>query len=191
MTRTSQFTKQQPKSKWIMLSTIFAITSLVMIATASIGLYAAYPTERHREVARQFIDISSSPSGDLDLDSDGYRALEATPEAIYSRNVDIVSTILQIAIFVAIVRFVYVYLRKQRSTKNPISATVAVVVLANTLSALAIVYIGDYYLGTTTMPFPLMLLLVAFTSAITLLLTYLLARLFKWHYDKRHSFDIS
>ena len=182
----------QPKWKVYTLLTLLIIG--VTLAFDSGTLLASYPTEKHREVSRSLSALNNKvfSSGDPEkiLESKEFKALEATPENTYSTRMSLASAALSVIMGIGIVAATYRYLRGNRITSKPIAATVLINTAASFVLIVPSLYMTEWLAGATVEAELLMLMLLGapFALAFGVLITFLIAKVTEWHYNRSHGF---
>ncbi len=182
----------QPKWKVYILLTL--LITAVTLAFDFGTLVASYPTAEHREVSRQLSDLNNkvftSDNPEAGIESEEYKAIEATPENTYSMRMSMASAALSVVMSVGIIVLTYRYLRSNMITRKPITATVVI----NTIVAFVLIvpsyYMSQWLAGTTVESELMMLMLIGapFALAFSVLITYVIARIAEWHYNRSHGF---
>lgn len=191
-------TTKKPLSKQPKWKIYLLLTLLIAVGTTAIDfgtMLASYPTEKHREVSRRMSELDNKAFGegnnqDSILESDEYKTLQASNEFTYSLRMSMGSAALAIIIGIAIVVATYRYLRRNLITRKPVGATVLINTLAAVLIAVPSVYMTQWLTGATVDPLVVMLLLAAapFAIAFGALLTFIIAKITEWHYNRSHGF---
>jgi hypothetical protein len=185
------------QSKWKVYTALTLLIAAGTLAFDAGTMYASYPTEKHREVARKIsaldtkaYSLTSTQDPSVVLESDEYKTLQATTENVYSTRMGIGSGVLGVILGVAVVVAVYRYLRRNLITRKPVGATV----LINTLAAVAVavpsVLLTPLLTGMKIDTITALLLIAAlpFALAFGMLLTFLVAKIAEWHYNRSHGF---
>ena len=187
--------KQQ--SKWKVYTVLALLIAVGTFAFDAGTMYASYPTAKHREVARDISTLDNkafSLAGKQDpnviLESDEYKTLQATTENAYSTRMGIASGVLGVILGIAVVVAVYRYLRRNVITRKPVGATVLINTLAAVIVAVPTLYLTPWLTGVKIDMITGLLLLAAlpFALAFGMLITFLVAKIAEWHYNRSHGF---
>lgn len=174
-----------------------SIAGLVLAANIvliAVTLFVNYPTEAHRAVARQLdtFSVNMLNGGDFTeiMDSDQYKKAAESPEAHYTNTATGYTLLLNTVFDVTLIGAVYYYLRKQRLSNNVVGVTALLVSVGQLLPFVFAPMISALYLGSSMPgigPFAFMLFIGIVIAPLVILL---FARLFDWHYNRKHSFVI-
>jgi hypothetical protein len=174
-------------------SVIIVLVAIIGIVTSSVSMLATYPTPNHRTVIRQFNELNrKAQQGDFKkvLESAEYKELQATPEMSYSVTASIIATIIETILGVAIIGYIYYYLRRSRLVKKATAATTWLYVLGSSLVIPVVVYLESAVVTQRPPELVDTILIIIANLTIGTAITYLVARLFKWNYDRKHSFAV-
>ena len=171
---------------------ITALLLVVNVLVALIGSYIVYPTQAHRDVSRQLAEMNQrfvTDDGKPVYETAAYKQLESTPEAKYMTAANIGVGVVDFILTIILVGAVYTYLRKNRLSKN--HKEVGVTVVTSTVAvilgwALTLPFVAQ--ISGVGMPSVGMIIfqLVGITL-ISLLIFFIIARIFEWQYNRRHS----
>jgi Kef-type K+ transport system membrane component KefB len=188
---------QNMTSKWKIYSGLVLLIAIGMLGYNVITVYVSYPTQKHREVARQITELDrrayGSPSDQNPegiLKSAEYQTLQKSSENQYSSRSGIASGILGLILYVGVVATTYRFLRKHLVTRKPVGATVLINMVAATIVAAPTLYITQWIMGTGIDPLMGLLLLAAlpFTVVFSVIITFIVAKITEWHYSRSHGF---
>lgn len=172
---------------------IIALVAVVSLVSSSLGMLVAYPTQAHRDVIRQFNDINEKAGqGDTKaiIESQEYKRLQDSPEMRYSMMIGFVLMIVELLITFTVVGTIYHYLRRNRLGGSAAGVAAWLYVFGGFITTLIMAYVDSMYVMKRA-PQPVELLVtVLATFTIGLAIAYLIARFFKWNYDRRHSFVV-
>lgn len=138
--------KKQPT--WKIYTVISVIVVSLFLGTGLMALWAEYPTENHREVARSQQEIADNNGGWLNTavyDSKGYRALADRAEAKQTKMVKSIYDVVQVLMYVTVIILVYRYIHRRKltvSSRTTILATVITVTVGNFLATLLLSLVG-------------------------------------------------
>ncbi len=171
------------------------ITAMLLMANvlvALIGSCIVYPTQAHREISRQLTEMNQqfvTDSGKPIYETAAYKQLNATPEAKYMATANIAVGVVDFIISIVLVGAVYNYLRKNRLSKN--RKEVGITVLTNTgavivgwaLTLPLLARISGAGMPSTGM----IVFQFVGIALISLLIFFIIARIFEWQYNRKHS----
>lgn len=190
MTRSTKTTS----NKWQSLAIITAVISLLLIALSIFSIAAAYPTESHKSVTRELQRLDEKAFGQQDfttiINSEKYKTLAASPEQQYITKASFAMLIVNVIVNVAIIGIVYRYIRKHRLTAHPVGATVITVTIGTFMSLIFTTYFNAFYLGVALPQIALILFGIFICLVITPLIVAVIARIFQWSYNRKHSFVV-
>ncbi|HYG83431.1 MAG TPA: hypothetical protein VD907_00960 [Verrucomicrobiae bacterium] len=175
------------------LATITGVIALITIALTAMETFVVYPTEAHRDTSQQMrmlqTEATSSGSPGTVLESATYKELSSSPEAQYSLTAAAITVAVLFIVRIGMIGFVYNYIRSRRLVKHDTWATALVMMAAWLVSLPVVTFIGAQLLGYSQSPLEL---LYSVLLGITLgtLIDYLFARVFKWRYNRKHSFVV-
>ncbi|MGB4768577.1 MAG: hypothetical protein WBP22_04935 [Candidatus Saccharimonas sp.] len=171
---------------------ITAFLLVINVVIALVGSYIVYPTQAHRDVSRQLTDMSQrfvTDDGQPVYETAAYKQLESTSEASYMAAANVAIGVVDFVITIILTGAVYRYLRKNRLSKNHkevgvtvLTSTVAVV-LGWALTLPLVAQISGAGMPSTGM---IVFQLVAITL-ISMLIFFIIARIFEWQYNRKHS----
>lgn len=198
-----QSSAKKPLDKWSIYGILLAIFTLGSFALWALSGLVAYPTAAHREVDVKIAELTEKAwaQGDLTKMDEVFQSPEMvglldTPEAKYTSTVNLVAGILQIVIWVAVVGIAYNYLRKKRIGKDQ-AKTVALINGVSALITFPLTFIlaGVFYPASmTSIPgIDNAIVIIAglpFVFGFSVLLTYVVARIFQWRYNRKYNFAV-
>lgn len=188
---------KQPKKMagWKLYTLLILAISVGWIGFTAATMFAAYPTENHRETSRKLTAMTQKAAADEKAftrlqNSEEYKALESSTENVYSTRMSIGAGVLNMVLSIAVIVGVYRYLRRNRVTAKPVKATVWVNVAVMILTTVPTLYISQLLTGIGIDSLTMILLLAAtpFAIAFEALLTLLVAKIAEWHYSRAHGF---
>lgn len=127
--------KKQPT--WKIYTVISVIVLSVFLATGLLALWAQYPTETHRELAKNQQELANNKGGWLNAavyDSKSFKSLADRDEAKQTKTVRSIYDVVQLLLYVTVVVLVYRFIRRKKlsaSTRATILATVVTVAVGN------------------------------------------------------------
>lgn len=158
-------------------------TTLIIVAAytiLSIGmLLVTYPTQMHRDSARGF-SIVEGQSGNEAKTVD-------VPE--YTKIMHTVSGVVQLTAAVAGVSVVYYYFRTHQIAKHAHSSTVWVNTIGLTVAAVVSAIVASQYLSYVLTPLAILGAAVG-AFIFNFVICYIIALLFQWYYNRKHSFIV-
>jgi len=183
------------RHKWLIYLILTTVISLGTITFDAGTMLASYPTEKHRDVARELNEMTKQAfSGGKDssnvMESDAYKALEDSRENVYSTRMGIGSSLLSLIISTAIIVAVYRYFRRSRLTNRPIGATVGISAVTAVLTGAATLLYGAWLTPFNDSGSALLALLamVPLVAGFGALYAFLVAKATEWHYNRSHGF---
>lgn len=167
---------------------------VVGLALSVITTVVAYPTDGHKRVATEFSEINNTAFRDGKFDvvnSPEYKQLAEHPNTKYSDTVNGIGAVVQLLIWVAMIVFAYRYLRKYRLVKHPVRTIAFAEAVGVALTVVPMDQFMTRYTGIS-MPFSadafsLTIMLVS-TTLISLFVTWLVAKIVEWQYNRSHGF---
>lgn len=154
----------------------------------------AYPTDGHKQVAAEFTEINNSVFRDGNLEvvnSQEYKQLSEHPNTKYSDMVSNTGTAIQLLIWVAMIVFAYRYLRKYRLVKHPVRTIAFAEAVGVALTIVPMERFMNWYAGVSSPfsqdVFSITIMLIS-TTLISLFLTWLVAKIVEWQYNRSHGF---
>ena len=181
--------------KWKIYIVLISLIAAITLGFSALTGYVSYPTTEHRKVGQELAKLDAkafSLDGDFDkvVNSDRYKELTGSIEAIYTTRMAIGSAMLSAIISVAIVVAVYRYLRRNHITTRPIGATVFIDTTATALVMIPTIYIGELVTGIKNDPLTMILLIISLPFAVVFsaIISYIIARITEWHYNRSHGF---
>lgn len=185
----------KPKvAKWKLYSGLVALIAAVTFGFSVLTVFVSYPTAEHRRVGQEIAKIDdkalTSENFEKLINSDRYRELSRSTENNYTKRMSIGSGILSMIINVAIVVALYRYLRRHYITTKPVGVTVLIITIAGAIEMLPSIYASEFITGIKTEPFMMVALLIAapFAIGFSALITFLIAKITEWHYNRSHGF---
>lgn len=186
--------KKETKRTGLIFASIIGLVFALNVVLSAATVFVNYPTEAHRSVYRQLDMLNSSMWNGSDftvvMDSDEYKRLSSSPEANYTNVATTVTLLVSSAASIAIIGGVYHYLRKHRVTKRPIGATVLLVTLGGLAPLILTAFGAAAYIGTPTPGIGHVVFMLFIGLVIAPLVIALIARIFQWYYNRKHSFVI-
>lgn len=180
-------------TKTVKLLTIGGIVSLMFLTASAISTIVAYPSASHRNTAVQLMQLDAqfwSGENSQILDSKEYQSLYDSPQANYSRVASSIGAVIEFIISIIATVVLYGYLRRVRINKHPTATTTIIILAAVTLTAIALSYLQNIYLGWALPPAWQILATIGFSLTFGLLVTYTITRIVEWNYNRRHSFIV-
>jgi len=187
-------TRKAKMAKWKVYSALIALVAAVSFGFTVLTTFVTYPTDAHRKVAQELSVLDkeafSSNKYEKIMKSDKYKDLANSRENVYTIRMGIASGILSAIISVAIVVALYRYLRRYHITAKPVGATVLIDTVATAIVMLPAMYIGELLTGIKTDPLMMIMLLIGvpFAVAFSALITFVIAKITEWHYNRSHGF---
>lgn len=184
-------------AKWKLYSGLIALIAVVTIGFTALTAFVAYPTAEHRKVGQDIAELSNkmySANDPAAMDkiakSDEYKDLMNSKENVYTTRMGIGSGVLSAIISVSIVVALYRYLRRNLITTKPVGATVLIDTIAVAIITIPTIFIGEAITGIKTEPLVMVMLLVSlpFVVGFSALITYVIAKIAEWHYNRSHGF---
>lgn len=182
-------------TKWKFYALLVVVISIGWIGFTAGTMFAAYPTQAHRDVSQKLTEMTQKAVTDEKAfaklqSSEEYKTLESSTENIYSTRMSIGAGVLNMIIGIAVIVGVYRYLRRHRITARAVRATVWINVAVMILTTLPTLYISQLLTGAKIDSLTTILLLAATPFAILFeaLLTLLVAKIAEWHYNRAHGF---
>lgn len=186
--------RKSKTAKWKIYFAAIGLIASVTLLFSIFTTYVTYPTDAHRKVAQELAKQDAkalSPNADYAkiIASKEYKELLATQENVYTTRMAIGSSILSTVISVAMVVALYRYLRRHEITENPIGVTVLLDAVAMALTMLPIIFIGEWITGIKTEALVMIGLLIAvpFAVGFNALITFIIAKITEWYYDRSES----
>lgn len=177
-------------SKTRNLVTLAILLAVSFSSYNAVTSFVAYPTEQHRSIARGINDASGTTLSGADYKPEKTAELSTTQENQYTTNTLAITGIIGFILYIAIVGYLYHYIRTKRLAKNPVYSTVNIAVVATLASTFVGYGINALYLGITVQSIPIFLGSILLSVLLTLGFTLLIAYTFKSRYDRKHSFEI-
>jgi hypothetical protein len=186
--------KKETKQIGLVFASIIGLVFALNVVLSAAVVLINYPTEAHRSVYRQLDALNSSMWSGSDftvvMDSDEYKRLSGSPEANYTNIATTVTLLVNSVVSIAIIGGVYHYLRKHRITKRPVGATVLLVTLGGLVPLVLTAFAAAAYIGTPTPGVGHVVFMLFIGLVIAPLVIALIARIFQWYYNRKHSFVI-
>ena len=188
-------TQQNERSnKGAVYASIIGLVLLANVALSTVGIFANHPTEAHKVVARQLdifsLDNINGTDFSVAMNTPEYIAAEKSPEAQYTNTVSIVTFIINILGGTAIIGAVYYYLRRHHLTNKAVGVTVLLVSVGQLIPSIAAPYAATKYLGTEMPGIGTFVFMSAVGVIIMPFIVLVVAKLFEWQYNRKHSFEI-
>ncbi|HEY0964859.1 MAG TPA: hypothetical protein VGE13_00055 [Candidatus Saccharimonadales bacterium] len=193
--------RKQPMNRWSAWGIILAI-----FMAMNLGLYAAsglivHPTEAHRKVATEYSELSTKAWEQEDVmkafENPKLKALESSPEMAYSNMAMMATTLVQIVVWVAFVGVAFNYLRKNRIGKVQAMAVALIDAIGTVVLMIPLLLLSPYFgYPESSMMIPGIdpiigtLIAMPFAFIFSILITYLVARIFQWRYDRKYNFAV-
>lgn len=192
-----------PLDKWSVYGILLVIFTFGSFALWAMGGLVGYPTAAHREVDVKISELTGKAWAQQDIEkldealqSPELIGLQNTPEAKYSSAVNLISGLIQIAVWVVAIGFVYSYLRRKRISKDQ-AMTIAVIdgLSAVILFPFTFILAGVFYPASMSIV-PgvdntiVVVAAVPFVFGFSVLLTYIVARIFQWRYNRKYNFTV-
>ncbi len=182
-------------TKWKLYTGLIALITVGTLAFNVLTAYVSYPTAEHRRIGQELTTLDAkafNPDNDYEkiVNSDHYKELVNSQEAIYTTRMTFGVGALSIVIGVAVVVALYRYLRRNRITSKPIRATVLIDTAATALIMIPTIYISELVTGIKNEPLTMILLLISLPFAVgfSALITFAIAKVTEWHYNRSHGF---
>jgi len=187
---------RKPKmTKWKIYSALIALIVVFTLGFTALTTYVTYPTVEHRHVGQQLakLDAKAFSLGEdysKISNSKEYRGLIDSQESVYTIRMGIGSGVLSAIVSVAIIVALYRYLRRNRITSKPIMATVLIDAAASALTIIPAIYIGQAISGIQNEPITMIMLLISapFAVGFGALITFVIAKITEWYYNRSHGF---
>ncbi len=194
--------RKQPKNRWSAWGILLAIYMV-----GSLGIYAlsgivSFPTQAHREVASEYNELSAKVWEQEDvtkaLENPRLKALESSSETRYSGIATITTTIVHFVAWVVFVGLAFNYLRKNRIGREQAMAVALIEAVGTVILMLPMLFLAPYvgYPENTYTFIPGIdpvvgtLIGMPFAFIFSILITYLVARIFQWRYDRKYNFAV-
>lgn len=192
---------KQPKSKWLVWTALLGLFTMVSFGLYAVSGVSTYPTDKHRQVASEYADLSAKVWEQKDvakaLENPRLKELESSPEMAYSNIAGIGIGIVQFVIWVALVGFAFNYLRKNRIGKEQVRAIALIDATSTVLLMIPLLLLAPYfgYPKQTSLipgvdPIASALITMPFVFLFSALITYIIARIFRWRYDRKYNFAV-
>lgn len=188
-------TKTKKIAKWKLYSLLIAGISIGWIGFTVATVFAAYPTEGHRQTSHKLTEMTQKAASDEKAftklqNSQEYKDLESSTNNLYSTRMSIGAGVLNLVLSIAIVVAIYRYLRRNRITTKPVSVTVWINVAVLIITAVPTFYLSQLLSGASIDALTMILLLVAVPFAILFeaLVVFLVAKIAEWYYSRAHGF---
>ena len=191
----TKVTEQKTGKNWKKLAAITVLLAVVYVAFSVIMMYISHPTQTHRDITRQNYELQSSMWSSMDSEEsfEEYEnkldALAEKPEAQYIAKLQVVEIVASLAVSVVIIGLLYNYIRKNRLAGDATWATVITDVIATLISVAAIVPIYGLFYNYHQPLLEVVFMLIG-AATLGLVFTYIVARIFQWRYDRKHSFVV-
>jgi phage-related minor tail protein len=173
---------------------IVALTLAATIAVSSIGMFVTYPTDAHRTNAAQLSKLQNSAfsngSSANVFETSEYKDLAENDLADYSNMATLYSAVGELIASIVIIGLTYTYLRSRRVTKHAVGMTVLLLSISSLISSIILTAMQTFVIGIE----PLSVLVLGLTSIAGILfgalVVYVIARIFDWRYNRKHSFIV-
>lgn len=178
-------------NKWKVLIGLAAVLTILYAGFAVLTTLIVYPSEAHRESYRQMQEVPYTLTEGKSLQSSMEKldALSEKPAAKYSERVGWIMNVASLILSIAAIGFVYNYLRKNHISTNAALSTSFVEATAATVATLAQIPMSMLYLRhSPSIAMAAVTLIVTFIFSLAF--SYLVARIFQWRYDRKHSFVV-
>lgn len=179
------------------LKTYIAIIAVVLGITFSasvVSSIATYPTSEHRQNARELSVMDSKLfNGEISpeiLDSEEYKSLSNNTYGQYSAIAGIVVLVLQFGLMVYVVGAIYRYIRTRRLTNHTAWVTTLLYSVAGIIAMAPTLLFDNWYTGYPLPSAGMLILTVVAAVIFGTLITYLVARIYQWYYNRKHSFIV-
>ena len=173
---------------------IIGLVFIANILLSAIMILLNYPTEAHRSVARQMEAFTNRMMSGEDfskiMDSQEYMSLASSAEANYMNIASFALLGLNIIVSVAIVGAIYYYLRRNRTTTKPVLATTLLASAGGLLPLILAAYATTWFVGVQQPGISHVIFMLFIGVVIGPLVNALIARIFEWYYNRKHSFVI-
>ena len=182
----------QPKWKVYLLATLLMFG--VQGAVSVLSVVVSYPTAEHRSVSSKISNYSTemmkADDGMKTYESQEYKDLNASPENVYTNWALGLTTAAQFVLFVVVIFGLYRYLRKHRVSTHAVRVTVLLYMLSSLLATVPTWLFNTWYTGSVIDELVLFVLLAGapFMIGFSVLVTFLVAKLAEWHYNRSHGF---
>ena len=180
-------------AKWKLYAFLITLITVGTLVFNVLTAYVTYPSAEHRRIGQELATLDSkafSPNSDYEkiVNSDKYKDLTRSREAIYTTRMAVgvaaLSTIIGVAIVVALYRF----LRRNHITTKPIRATVLIDTVATALIMISAILISEPITGIKNEPITITMLLIAvpFAVGFSALITFMITKITERYYNRSH-----
>jgi len=190
--------KKEHSRKGLVYASIIGLVLAANILLSATMVFINYPTEAHRANARQLDVVSVNMLDTTDgaditkiMNSDSYKKAAASPEAHYTNTATIYTLLVDMVVSIALIGAVYYYLRKHRLTNKVVGVTVLLVCVGQLLPLVFTQFATAYYLGTLMPGIGSIAFMLFIGIVISPLVVAIIARIFDWYYNRKHSFVIN
>jgi hypothetical protein len=176
------------------------ITAIMIVVSTALWMlsgYIAYPTQAHKDVARQRQALTAELFQGEDLlelqATTNYDELEQSTEARYSTVADITTVIAQMVALIAMIAAAYWYVRKRRLGRTPIVALLAVVLVQGIIMSFITLLLSNvfYYQSVNDTLFisPVITIFgLLFSAGFTLAIAFVTLKITEWQFNRRYGF---
>lgn len=167
---------------------IIGITVAVMTTTSILGTFISYPTQQHRITAQRLDELNRTMANDPTGNTEAIK-LANSSEATYSATASMISSFVQLVIYITLTGLIYNYIRRHNlsRTNRGVGMTTALL----TLGAVGSIILTYYPLSLLTgVPLSLDAWLVVGLIGVAIfniIFTFIIALIFEYSYNKQHS----
>lgn len=173
------------------LTALFVVVGLGLTILTSV---IAYPTQSHKQVGAALAEINNTAFRDGDVNittTPEYKRLNEHQNTVYSNWVGGIGTFVQLVVWVVMIVLAYRHLRKYRLAKNPALAIGFIGAVTAVLTIIPSDLFIRAYAGIAP-PFgyelPIVIITIVMTFLFSLLVTWLVAKIVEWKYNRSHGF---
>lgn len=175
-------------------ASIIGLVLAANILLSAVTVFINYPTEAHRATARQLdvLSVNMFTGGDFSqiMNSDEYKKAAESPEANYTNMATAYTLLFNVVANIVLIGMVYYYLRKHRMSSKVVGATVLLVSIGQLLPLVFTQFGSAFYIGTLMPGIGSIAFMFFIGIIIAPLVIAIIARIFDWHYNRKHSFVI-
>ena len=182
-------------TKWKIYIILITIITVGTLAFNVLTSYAIYPTAEHRRIGQELATLDEkafNPDNDYSkiVNSEQYKELISSREAVYTTRMAIGVGVLSAIIGVAVIVALYRYLRRNHITSKPIGATVLIDTAATALIMVPSMFINELVTGIKNEPITMIMFLIAvpFAVGFSAIITFAIAKITEWYYNRSHGF---
>lgn len=181
-------------NKWKIYLAIVGVIVGIDLAVSVLSTVVSYPTADHRQTAQQLNDLNQRGMNGEDIfkitESKEYKSLSSSPNNVYTNWALGLTFLLQAIIFVTVIFQVYRYLRKRLITEHPVGITVLLYSLALLVTMIPTYVFTEWFTGVKANEITMIVTLIAapFTVLLSVLITFLVAKIAEWQYNRSHGF---